>query len=158
MSESLKLFVFLCTNKTAGLHNKYYVYNVQYSFHYSRRLADLREASYQFVYLDETWVNVNHQPSKEWSSDSSKVAGRTTPIGTGQRIIILHAGGEDRCVFCSVHLDGRDYHSEVNATIFEDWLLNRLLPCLQQPTCIVMDNASYHSTIQADQKNQHQQL
>ena len=155
---------FLCTNKTAGLHNKYYVFNVQYSFHYSRRLADLREASYQFVYLDETWVNVNHQPSKEWSSDSSKVAGRTTPIGTGQRIIILHAGGEDRgflkecqSVFCSVHLDGRDYHSEVNATIFEDWLLNRLLPCLQQPTCIVMDNASYHSTIQTE-KTQHQHL
>ena len=64
---------FLYTNKTAGLHNKYYVFNVQYSFHYSRRLADLREARYQFVYLDETWVNVNHQPSKEWSSDFLKL-------------------------------------------------------------------------------------
>ena len=46
------------------------------------------------------------------------------PIGKGQRIIVLHCGGKDGfvegcdLVFKSTHIDGRDYHSEMNAVIF----------------------------------------
>ena len=116
----------------------------------------MRRAGRQIVYVDETWVNVNIQPSKEWTSQDS---GRKTPIGSGQRIIILHAGGEDGgfvegcdAVFTSVHVDGRDYHSEVNSDVFEDWLKTRLLPSLPQPSCIIMDNARYHSVIHPEYK------
>jgi transposase len=38
-----------------------------------------------------------------------------------------------------------DYHSEMNAETFEEWLQDKLLPAL---TIIVLDNASYHSRLE----------
>ena len=43
--------------------------------------------------------------------------------------------------------DNRDYHTEMNSVVFEDWVEHRLLPALKGPTCVVMDNATYHSRI-----------
>lgn len=40
-----------------------------------------------------------------------------------------------------------DYHDDMNAEIFEAWMREQLLPNLDQPSAIVMDNASYHSRI-----------
>ena len=37
-----------------------------------------------------------------------------------------------------------DYHDEMNATSFEEWVNEKLLPALPPNTIIVMDNASYH--------------
>ena len=37
-----------------------------------------------------------------------------------------------------------DYHDEMNATSFEEWFQEKLLPALSPNTLIVMDNASYH--------------
>ena len=37
-----------------------------------------------------------------------------------------------------------DYHDEMNATSFEEWFVEKLLPALPPNTLIVMDNASYH--------------
>ena len=93
---------------------------------YLRRLQEFKNRGFKFVFLDETYVCVNHQPSKEWISKEGN--GRKVPIGKGQRIILLHAGGENgciddcECVFCSKHLDGRDYHSEMNSHILKTGL------------------------------------
>ena len=38
-----------------------------------------------------------------------------------------------------------DYHSEMDAGTFGKWVEDLLLPNLDQPCAIVMDNASYHS-------------
>ena len=38
-----------------------------------------------------------------------------------------------------------DYHDEMNATTFEEWFHDKLIPNIQPNTLIVMDNASYHS-------------
>ena len=54
------------------------------------------------------------------------------PIGKGQRIIVLHCGGKDGfvegcdLVFKSTHIDGRDYHSEMNAVVFRKWIQVRI--------------------------------
>jgi predicted O-methyltransferase YrrM len=40
-----------------------------------------------------------------------------------------------------------DYHSEMNADSFKDWFVNRFLNYLEEGSIIIMDNASYHSTI-----------
>jgi hypothetical protein len=40
-----------------------------------------------------------------------------------------------------------DYHSEMNAETFEEWLQDKLLPALAEPS-IVLDNASYHSRLE----------
>ena len=114
-----------------------------------RQIEELRAQGYNIVYLDETWVTVNHQPSREWASIDGK-KGRCTPQGKGKRIIVLHCGGrngfipECELVFKSQYIDGRDYHSEMNAVVFTKWIHEQLLPNLHEPTVIVMDNASYH--------------
>ncbi|KAH0808663.1 hypothetical protein GEV33_014128 [Tenebrio molitor] len=41
-----------------------------------------------------------------------------------------------------------DYHSEMNAETFEEWLQDKLLPALTEPSIIVLDNASYHSRLE----------
>ena len=80
----------------------------------------MKDKGYDIIFLDETYVSVNHQPWKEWIGKTGE--GRKTPIGKGQRIIVIDAGGEntgfiDGCssVFVSKHLDGRGYHSEMNS-------------------------------------------
>jgi transposase len=41
-----------------------------------------------------------------------------------------------------------DYHSEINAETFEEWLKDKLLPALTEPSIIVLDNASYRSRLE----------
>ena len=115
-------------------------------------IDEARKSGRRIVYLDESWVNVNHQPGKEWTSIDGSL-GRGTPTGKGERIIILHAGDSngfvDGCqlVFTSKHCDGRDYHGEMNGDVFRQWVDNQLLPALSDRSIIIMDNASYHSVI-----------
>ena len=119
--------------------------------HYLRAIREAREL-YNIVYLDETWVNANHTGNKEWF-DEEKCKGRAIPVGKGQRLIQLNAIDESgflpgcNLLFKSHSTDNRDYHTEMNAEIFEAWVEHSLLPALNQPTCVVMDNASYHSRV-----------
>ncbi|KAF0762228.1 DDE 3 domain-containing protein [Aphis craccivora] len=39
-----------------------------------------------------------------------------------------------------------DYHSQMNATVFQKWFID-MLGNLEEPCIIVMDNATYHSTL-----------
>ena len=52
-----------------------------------------------------------------------------------------------KLLFQSTSTDGRDYHTEMNARVFEHFLQSDLLPSLTAPSCIVMDNATYHSRV-----------
>lgn len=74
------------------------------------------------------------------------------PLNKGQRLVILHAGSKElgfipNCdlVFKSKSIDGRDYHTEMNGLIFEDWVKTQLVPNIPANSTIVMDNATYHS-------------
>lgn len=65
---------------------------------------------------------------------------------------MLHAGGENGfikgagLIFCSKKKTD-DYHDNMTASLFEKWLQEQLLPALQQPTVVVLDNAPYHSSL-----------
>lgn len=67
------------------------------------------------------------------------------------RYIVLHAGNKDgfipgaELVFSSKSKG--DYHGEMNQNNFLLWFENQLLKNLKEPSVIVMDNASYHSTV-----------
>lgn len=105
-----------------------------------------------FVFLDETWVNQNYTVPKCWiDTTSSKATGIKVPTGKGGRLIILHAGTKHgfvknaELVFQAKN-DG-DYHNQMTATKFEEWLKNQLLPNIPCNSVIVMDNASYHSKL-----------
>jgi hypothetical protein len=40
-----------------------------------------------------------------------------------------------------------DYHDAMNGENSEHWLLTQLLPNLEEPLLVIMDNASYHSVL-----------
>ena len=84
---------------------------------------------------------------------------RYVPSSKGQRLVIAHAGSRHNglvqsaeLVFVSRHTDNRDYHKEMNDNIFRDWLKDTVLPSLERPSCIVMDNASYHNVVAQEDK------
>lgn len=66
--------------------------------------------------------------------------------------IVLHAGTrrgfipEAALIFSSKTKDP-DYHGEMNKENFLQWFKNQLLTKLEEPSIIIMDNASYHSSL-----------
>lgn len=71
-------------------------------------------------------------------------------MNRGQRIIVVHAGGRQGFIpgalltYKAASHTG-DYHSEMDGNNFTKWVKERLIPNLDQPSAIVMDNTSYHS-------------
>ena len=107
------------------------------------------------MYLDETWANARDGKEKMWVEDDPRASGGTKggirkPSGKGNRLIILHAGGESgwvdgaALVFQSKKATG-DYHDEMTVQHFEEWFHDALMPNIQLNSLIVMDNAPYHS-------------
>ena len=106
---------------------------------------------YNVVFIDETWITTHHTKDREWQSKDG-TQGRHVTSSKGQRLIILHAGSENqgfiegvKLIFPSKSTDNRDYHAEMIGDIFEKWMTDQLLPSLDRPSCVVMDNASYHN-------------
>lgn len=68
------------------------------------------------------------------------------------RLIVLHAGSSNgfidgaALVFPSGTTTG-DYHGEMNKVNYLQWFEYQLLRQLESPSVIVLDNASYHTTI-----------
>lgn len=66
--------------------------------------------------------------------------------------MVLHAGNMNgfitgsSLIFASKTNDP-DYHGEMNKDSFLKWFGDQLLPNLEEPSLIVMDNASYHSSL-----------
>ena len=84
-----------------------------------RKIESFREAGYDIVYMDETWVNQNYMWLPNDGSDVPKILS-----GKGKRLIVLHAGTRnegliDGCdlVFLAKSKDG-DYHQEMNSVVF----------------------------------------
>ena len=118
--------------------------------HFLRSIKCCREEGREIIYLDETWVNAHHCWSSQWYS-ATGACSRTPPSGKGQRLIILHAGSADRgflpgcaLVFRS-KTNSADYHDEMNSTVFMEWFEEKLILALTRPSCIIIDNASYHN-------------
>jgi hypothetical protein len=69
------------------------------------------------------------------------------------RSIVLHAGNkngfiEGAALVFSSNTKNPDYHGEMNQENFLRWFENQLLISLEEPSLIIMDNASYHSTLE----------
>lgn len=69
------------------------------------------------------------------------------------RYIILHAGNSNgfipgAALIFSSNTKNPDYHGEMNKENFMKWFENQLLKNLEEPSIIIMDNASYHSTLE----------
>ena len=101
------------------------------------------------VYLDESYINVNHSTSRTWyfAEDGPWVH---KPSGQGPRFIIVHAmtiagwvqGAQ--LVFQAKRRTG-DYHGQMDFANFRRWFCTSLLPSIPAASLIVMDNAPYHN-------------
>ncbi len=108
------------------------------------------------VYLDETYINVNHSVENTWYfvDDGPWV---NKPSGKGTRLIIVHAitpTGRGwipgaKLVFQAKQCTG-DYHGQMNYENFSKWFEEQLLPNIPERSLIFMDNAKYHNILTAD--------
>ncbi|XP_047541814.1 uncharacterized protein LOC125074529 [Vanessa atalanta] len=125
---------------------------------YLINMKTFREQGRPIYYLDETWVNAGHTVGKVWEDTTVKSrkqafleglsTGAKNPTSKGNRLIILHIGGEEGFVPESelvFECKGTgDYHESMNAAKFENWF-KEMLPRLEPNAVVVMDNASYHT-------------
>ena len=122
-----------------------------------RTIKQKRNEGYNIGYLDETWVDIHHTASHQWTPPNPSNA-RKIPLNKGQRFVILHAGCKTgflpgcELVFKTLSKDGRDYHSVMNYAIFNKWVDKQLVLALPPKSLVVMDNVSYHSVIKEGTK------
>ncbi|XP_076643316.1 uncharacterized protein LOC143353694 [Halictus rubicundus] len=115
---------------------------------YLKALNSYRQEKRNIVYVDETWVEDNMVFSKCWQSNDIKGIQRS--VRPSRRYIIVHAGGQSgfvqgaELIFKAKSTTG-DYHGQMNASNFEKWLSEKLLPNIAPRSVIVMDNAPFHS-------------
>lgn len=117
---------------------------------YLKAIQRYRKERRPIIYMDESYIHSSHTIKKTWSDDSTE--GLHQPISRGERLIIIHAGGENWFVknalqtWNSKQRKG-DYHKEMNFINFEKWLREKLIPNLPQKTVLVVDNAAYHNVL-----------
>ena len=101
------------------------------------------------VYIDETYVNVNHSTARTWY-DVEEGPWVQKPAGKGPRLIVVDAITSAgwvpgaRLVFQAKRRTG-DYHGQMNFANFRKWFSDLLLPRIPAGSLIVMDNAPYHN-------------
>jgi len=142
-----------------------------------RKIEALRVKGYILWYLDETWINKNTTRRKSWelgkgaagkaaaaagAPDVLRPKGKKKPTGKGGRAIVIGIGSRQTGVVGELleifkgkkSKTADDYHKEMNAKVFEEWLEKVLDWILakypNQKHAIVMDNASYHSRLTDD--------
>lgn len=101
------------------------------------------------VYLDESYVNVNHSTPRTWyfAAEGPWVH---KPSGKGPRLIIVHAMTTTgwvagaQLVFQAKRHTG-DYHGQMDFENFRRWFRDGFLPHIPATSLIVMDNAPYHN-------------
>ena len=106
------------------------------------------------VYLDETYLNVNHSVERTWYfvDDGPWV---NKPSGKGARLIIVHVITKNgwvpnaKLIFQAKQCTG-DYHGQMNYDNFSKWFKEQLLPNIPERSLIFMDNAQYHNIFSMD--------
>ncbi|XP_046685395.1 uncharacterized protein LOC124371124 [Homalodisca vitripennis] len=98
--------------------------------------------------MDETYIHSTHTKTNGWTDGTT--SGLKTPLSKGQRLIIVHAGGEGGFInnalltFKSGKKSG-DYHDDMNYDNYERWVNTKLIPNLKDNSVVVIDNAPYHN-------------
>jgi hypothetical protein len=93
------------------------------------------------VLVNETWVFASGSNTKVGTNGTSQCARKWRPASTRNEFV---SGAS--LIIVSGTKSG-DYHDTMNGENFEHWVLTQLLPNLEEPSLVIMDNASYHSVL-----------
>lgn len=111
-------------------------------------MQSYRKEGRPIVYMDETYIHSSHTHDQSWNDDSME--GLKKPVSKGQRLIIIHAGGENGFV-PNAYIRWRsnnntgDYHNEMNYDNYKKWVTEKLIPNVLPKSVVVIDNAPYHN-------------
>ncbi|KAF6205794.1 hypothetical protein GE061_019968 [Apolygus lucorum] len=127
---------------------------VNWRLRYLDAMKEFRAQGRYVVYLDETYVNESHHAQNCWQSPEER--GALSRIGKGNRLIIVHGGGElgfvsNALLIFKASSRSGDYHTSMNFDNFSKWLKEKFLPNLPSHSVIVLDNAAYHN-VQTNRK------
>ena len=80
----------------------------------------------------------------------------SVPSGAGKRVIIVDIGSKNGFLGCGMAFVGKkntqDYHNEMCATHFEEWMVE-VLKKIPDHSVIVLDQASYHRRVTEETRN-----
>lgn len=115
---------------------------------YLRKIKKYREEGRPIIYTDESYVDSSHASHHSWTDGPTK--GIKKPISKGNRLVIVHAGGEagfvpNALLTFKAGTKSGDYHDNMNSENYERWLRTQLVPNLPPNSVVVVDNASYHN-------------
>lgn len=127
---------------------------------YIRAVRQLRALGRPVYYLDESYINCSHCPTKLWVDKSVESAedaksrglslGPKLPSGAGKRVILIAAGNESGFLSAEkIFLPDQanplepDYHGDVDGKMFRKWI-SEVLELIPEGSGLVLDNASYH--------------
>lgn len=127
---------------------------------YLKQLKEYREEGRPIYYQDETWVNKNMTTLKAWIDDNDNAVGAPgMPQGKGERSIVSHVGNENGFLDGAEliyrgnkALKNSDYHSEMNAKVFQHWTKKEVFPKLPKNSVLVIDRATYHTVLTEETK------
>lgn len=102
------------------------------------------------VFLDETWIFSKSGDRRMWQDGTKHSDFKKT--GSGTRYVIVHAGNKNGFVanaslIFKCNKKTGDYHDNMNTENFENWFKKQLIVNLEEPSLIIMDNATYHSRL-----------
>ena len=128
--------------------------NIALRIKYLANYIEYELAGRPMVFMDESWINKNCRPSKCWHDGTGDTVEKVPP-GKGPRWILIGAGTKDGWVPNSFRMwkgnvASEDYHSEMNSSVFYDWVHNYLLPNVAPNSVIVIDRATYHLALTED--------
>lgn len=127
-----------------------YVVQKRINFLREYKLNERSPFPFKPVVLDETWIYSKGAFRRSWQDGTTETVRKKS--GEGVRYIVLHAGSDEgfvenaSLIFKSGSKSG-DYHDAMNSENFEKWFAEQLLPNLEEPSLIIMDNAPYHSRL-----------
>ncbi|XP_052756778.1 uncharacterized protein LOC113512254 [Galleria mellonella] len=135
-----------CRNQRTILMERYDI--VAWRDRYLQEIKDVRKSGMPVVYLDESYIHTSLNQAKCWQSENEP--GGSKSVAKGKRYVIVHCGGKTGFVPNALLIyndkEKKDFHDAMNTVNFKKWVLDKLIPNLHEPTCIVMDNARYHSS------------
>ena len=146
-------------------------YTVKRRAYVCEQFKRLEEEGYHLVFLDESYINVGHNPRKHWhdttlhTAKQAKDAGFTTgtikPPGRGERLILIGAGSregnENFEVIKRTEGKGNDIEYKKNINMdgprflkFVEDTVKKVKAKGHKKIAFVLDNASYHNEYRAD--------